>query len=376
MSQRLKFGFPCMRVEAGEKRDFLPEFVAGLVNLGADVMLEEGYGAGEGFSPDDYLKVAPSITFAPHLKVYQQDYILLVRYPSDVELRCLHPGACLITMIHYPTRPERVEFLRSLGLEAISLDSIKDDSGRRVVENLRAVAWNGLEIAFQVLSKTYPAPGFDSPQRGAIRVTQLGSGAVGVNVMQAAIRYGDTGLWQRMASQKVPGVQVEVVDYDLTSIEEIMKPLLSHTDMLVDATQRPDPSVPVIPNEWVAYTPPHAVLVDLSVDPYDCNTSPMFVKGIEGIPQGNLDQYIFTPDDPAFNTIPDCFSAVHRRTVVSCYSWPGIHPVECMEVYGRQLRPLMRNLIEKGGVQGINPNGKFFERALSRALLSNWQKTA
>lgn len=372
IQQPLKFGFPRMHAEAGEKRDLLPEFIAGLVNRGAEVALEEGCGIGMGLTAEDYLRVAPNIKFVAHEEAYQQDYVLLVRCPSDDELRLLHPGACLMTMLHYPTRPDRVEFLRSLKIEAISLDSIKDDSGRRLVEDLRAVAWNGLAAAFSVLRKNYPPPGFESPLREPIHVTQLGAGAVGTHVMQAAIRYGDVALWKSLAAQHIPGVQLVVVDYDTTWCEPIMRALLSKTDILVDATQRPDPTQPVIPNDWVAYLPEHAVLVDLSVDPYDCSKSPMFVKGIEGMPQGNLDQYIFAPDDPAYDAIPDCVPKINRRYSVSCYSWPGIHPKECMEVYGSQLRPLMRTLLEKGGVHNVNPQGKFFERAISRALLSTW----
>jgi alanine dehydrogenase len=114
------------------------------------------------------------------------------------------------------------------------------------------------------------------------------------------------------------------------------------------------------------------VLLDLSVDPYDCNEWPHYVKGIEGIPQGNLDQYVFAPDDPAYNKVPDCIPKAHRRWAASCYSWPGIYPKECMEVYGRQLRPILRNLIEKGGIQNVSPNGHFFERAIARAQFSRW----
>jgi alanine dehydrogenase len=130
--------------------------------------------------------------------------------------------------------------------------------------------------------------------------------------------------------------------------------------------------VPVIPNDWIASLPDHAVLLDLSVDPYDCYTQPAYVKGIEGIPQGNLDQYIFAPDDPVYNNLPVCIPTRHRRYAVSCYSWPGIYPQACMQVYGRQLQPLLRVLFEKGGVGAINHSGSFFERALARGMLSRW----
>lgn len=375
MPERLTVGLPRMRAEAGERRDFLPEFVAGLEKNGARVWLEHGYGSGMGLHEADYREIAPSVIFTAREEVYQQDYVLVVRYPGDEDVLRLRPGACLMSMLHYPTRPGRVKFLRSLGIEAISLDSIKDDSGRRMIENLRAVAWNGIEIAIQTLRSIYPPPGFDHPQRSPIQVTLLGSGSVGVHVVQAAIRYGNSALWQQMAAQGVPGVQVRVIDHDTTPFEKIMSGILSQTDLLVDATQRSEPSQPVIPNDWIAAMPEHAVLLDLSVDPYNCDNTPSLVKGIEGIPQGNLDQYIFPPNDPAFDAIPDCIQTTHRRYTVSCYSWPGIHPKACMQVYGGQLRPIMRTLLERGGYPKTNPRGRFFERAITRAMLSRWHES-
>jgi alanine dehydrogenase len=274
-------------------------------------------------------------------------------------------------MLHYPTRPERVAFLKSLGIEGLSLDSLKDDTGRRLVENLRLVAWNGIEAAFNTLQTTYPnPPGFDNPARPPIRVTLLGAGAVGSHVVSAAIRYGNEELRRDLIQSGIPGVAVTTVDYDLTGNESYMRELLSQTDILVDATQRPDPTRPVIPNKWIGDMPQHAVLLDLSVDPYNCVKDPFYVKGIEGIPQGNLDQYVFTPDDPIYQTLPECIDTNCRRYAVSCYSWPGIHPKACMEVYGRQIRPILHVLIEKGGIQNINPNGRYFERAIARAQLS------
>jgi len=321
---------------------------------------------------EDYRQVAPSVYFASRQEVYQQDIVLILRCPDKNDLSMLRPGACLVSMLHYPTRPQRVEFLRSLGIEAISLDSIKDDSGRRMVENLRAVAWNGIEAAFKVLRNTYPDPGFGSKHRSPIQVTLMGTGAVGSQVVSAATRYGNENLRAKMVAAGIPGVKVVAIDYDITPYEEIMREILTKTDILVDATQRPDPSKPVIHNQWVGYLPQHAVILDLSVDPYNCDSQPFSIKGIEGIPQGNLDRYIFPPDDPEFDNLPDCISTVHRRHTVSCYSWPGIYPRRCMELYGRQIRPILHILIEKGGVQHIDPEGSFFERAIARAMLSRF----
>ena len=43
-----------------------------------------------------------------------------------------------------------------------------------------------------------------------------------------------------------------------------------------------------------------------------------------------------------------------------------------MEHYGKQIQPVMRMLAEKGGVQNINPQGRYFERVIGRGLLSSW----
>jgi alanine dehydrogenase len=371
-NHKITIGLPLMHLEDGEKRSFLPDFVHVLEKCGAEVFLEYGYGTGMELEDSAYSEAAPSVTFVSNREAYQQDIVLVLRCPSDDYLQNLRPESCLISMLHYSTRPKRVRLLRSLSMKSISLDSIKNDSGQRLIENFRAVAWNGLEAAFQVLQSTYPKPGFFSPDRQAIQITLLGAGALGAHTVKAAVHYGSIPLHEKLARENVPGVIVTAVDYDITNHTNIMQGLLSRTDILVDASARVDGTRAIIPNEWLAYLPAHAVILDLSVDPYQQNQGSNYTKGIEGIPQGNLDQYIFTPDDPVYANIPSFVHTEHRRNVVSCYSWPGIHPKECMRVYGQQLHPIMRILLNQGGLNGINPNGRFFERAIGRALLSSW----
>jgi len=44
-----------------------------------------------------------------------------------------------------------------------------------------------------------------------------------------------------------------------------------------------------------------------------------------------------------------------------------------MNLYGNQLRPVMRMLIEKGTTTTIRPKGLYFERIIARAMLSRWK---
>jgi alanine dehydrogenase len=371
MDSQFTLGLGNIHEEKGEIRAFLPAFVQKMSQSYQEIILEEGYGAAMGFTADAYDR-PKNVRFGSTDEVYMQDYVLVLRYPANDYLELMRPGSCLISMCHFSTRPKRREFLHNHQIEAISLDSITDDNGQRLVENLRSVAWNGCEIAFQVLKNNWFKPGFDAPDRGPVKVTILGSGGVGIHAVQASVRYGDPVLWQKYPEKGVPGNIVRVVDYDLTPHEKELTNLLKDSHLLIDSTQRKNPTEIVIPNRLIQYMPPNAVILDLSVDPYDFRRNPYEVKGIEGIPQGNLDQYIFPPNDPAWGKISNKVDTFHRRWVVSCYSWPGIHPRSCMLRYGNQLAPLMRRLATAGGIEKINPGGQYRERALARGMLKFW----
>ena len=365
-------GFPRMMKEQGEKRVFLPEFVQFLAGLGAAVFIEEGYGSRSGFTFDDFHQANNRVQMCSRAEAFQQEVVLMLRSPALEEYHQLLPGASLVSMLHYPTRPKRVMVLEKLGIKAISLDSIVNDLGLRLVENMKAVAWNGLEVAFDELEKC--CPGALRPLGEPIRVLILGTGMVGKHAVDAATKMGNIERNNLSIQNQGPGVVAMTIGRNLAGNLKMMEELLRSTDILVDASQRRDTSQPVICNDWLAWLPGHAIITDLAVDPYTPDTQPPVVRGIEGIPQGDLNQYVFYPDDLNWDrTVPADTPSTHRRTVVSCYSWPGIHPEACMRHYAQQLTPLMEVLLEKG-YDGLSAEGGYFERALERATLRAWQQ--
>lgn len=367
-----RVGLPRLHKEAAERRDFLPTLVEFIGRVGAEeIVIENGYGSGMDIPEREYLQASKGVRLGTLEECLDQDLVVALRCPSDGVLKTLRPGTTLLSMLHFPTRPQRVAMLRDARVRGVSLDEVKDELGQRLVQNMQAVGWNGVRAAFEVLRKQHRR--FDDPGRRPIRVTLMGTGAVGGFAAHAAVRYGNPALRQQFAEKGVPGVEVTLVDYELTSHENYMLTRLEHTDLLIDATQRPDPSHVIVQNDWVAALPQHAVILDLSVDPYDFSVSPPEVKGIEGLPEGNLDQYVFLPDDPAWDALDPHVSRTHRRTALSCYSWPGLEPRKCMEVYGKQIEPVLRVLLERGLDDLDAEKGPYYDRAVARADLARWK---
>jgi alanine dehydrogenase len=362
-----------MHLEAGEHRAFLPCLMAELDEAGAEAMVvEEGYGDGMGVPIDDYLGASAKLRTGTWEECLAQDVVVQVRCPPQEALDLIRPEAILVAMLHYPTRPGRVAMLAQLGIRCVSLDSITDDLDRRLVENMHAVGWNGVRAAFRELARSYRP--FDTPGRRPIRTTVLGAGAVAGHAIQAATRYGDDSVHRRLGSKRVLGVEVTVLDQAVTWDENTMLSRLEQTDVLIDATRRPDSTKPVIPNEWIEALPQHAVVLDLAADPYDFAMSPAHVKAVEGIPQGSLDQYVFAPDDPIYKEMDPRIDTTNRRLAVSCYSWPGVEPRSCMEVYSRQVEPFLRVILEHPIDTWDAVHGPHDERAVARAELGRWRR--
>jgi len=354
------------RAEPGERRAFLPPLIGGLASLDVEVFVETESGAGMGYADDAYAAVSPRVHIVDEATAYRQDIVVVLRAPEG-RYELMRSGAILLSMLHFATRPERVDLLQGLGIEAIALDMVTGDDGRRLVQNLRDVARNGLACAFDALERRWPP--LLSRSRPAVSVTVMGAGGVGKHAIEWAAKCGDEARNERFVREGLPGVEVVVVEQNLAGNEAYFRHRLALTDILVDATARRDTSRPLFPNAWLGFLPDHAIVCDLAVDPYLLDDDPPVVRGIEGIPQGNLDQWEFGPDDPAWDRLPPGIPTANRRTVVSCYSWPGVQPEACMEAYGSQVTPLLKTLIWYGGLPAISPDVSFHGRALWRGSL-------
>lgn len=366
----LTIGFPRMHKEPGEVRDFFPDLMHGLAPVAKGIVIEEGSGSGINIESWQYIEGHSNIRIGSNQDCYDQDIVVQVRSPEKDEFLRMKSGTILFSMLHYSTHPGRIQLMSELGHRPISMDSVVAGDGRRIIENLRDTSWNAVWAGFCALKKTYPA--LADKGRNPIEVVILGAGPVGRFAAEAATKYGDVNLSKEYLKRGVPGVIVHLIGRNMTQDATALKALLKRADMLVDATSRSDPARHIIANHLIGILPKHAVVLDTTVDPYIIDTKPIQVKAIEGIPTGNLDQYEFPPDDPAFDLLPKGVSRDYRRMTVSCYSWPGIKPKKCMETYGRQMLGLLKILLDQSYEKLSLENPNILMRALYRGTLEHY----
>lgn len=366
-------GFPMMHKEINEKRDFLPQFFNMLSKENIDFYLEDGYGSGMNFTHEDYTKMNNKIRFVSNKECYEKDIVVVLRSPEFNEIDYMKRGSILVSMLHYPTRITRVNKLKSKGIIGISMDSLKNDFLERIVVNYTGTSGNGMELAFRELEKDMHD--FNSKDRGIIKVTILGMGMVGLTAAKIAGKYGNSEINEKMKKMGMKGVLVRMLPRNLTSDNSELLKMIRSTDILVDASTRDDPTKYIIKNSLIDEMKEHAIILDLTADPYLTDINPIQVKAIEGIPTGTLDKPVICKnDEEAYNTIPSSVCKKNRRTVVSCNAWPGIKPINCMEVYGKQILPIIKCIGRNNDTFFSEESDDFFVRAIYRATIDFYEK--
>lgn len=359
---KLSLGFPRMHVEPGEKRDFTPSFLRRLsVFSEVTFLLEAGYGSALGFNQIDYLSHVPHLRFASYAEVMGSDLVTVIRAPNADHLHLMNKKSILFSMLHYPTHSLRNNLLKTLSIRGVSMDALIDDFRHRYIQDYDGTALNAMRQAFELWKSLN-----SNATTECIYVTILGTGGLGRIASDLAVHYGGVDFPEN------PPVVVRSLGRNATSQPALVKEIFKNTDILVDATLRQNTQFPIIRNTWLRKLPEHAVIADISADDYDTRLKPAQIKAIEGIPTGSLDKTIFMPNDEAWDAVPDLVSNKHRRPVVSCYSWPGVDPLNCLNKYETQMFPFMELMIKNPDMDFSENSNNPFERALVRGSLDHY----
>lgn len=357
----------------GERRAFLPDFVKALGKFDAEVWIEEGYGALMGFSREDYMRANPRVRVVSHSEAYQADMVIVLKAPSMEELDLMKPGSALISMLHYESRPVRVEKLIKNGIHSFSMDAVANDQLQRLVVTYEQTAWGGVSVALDEMEKR--RADFYSEFRAPYNITIFGMGNLGVLAGRLCTKYFDEKFMERGVLGLVNGALVRYVGRNTAKSKNELRQILASTDLLVDATKRDVFHEYILTNDLIGCLKEEAIILDLTADPYNLLTTPLQGKAFEGLPYGTLEKYVFETDAPEYAAVPASVSTQFRRVTVSCNAWPGVFPEASMKIYGDQLLPFLGVLMLRGAEGISEESADFNERALYRGSMAYFLKT-
>ena len=266
-----------------------------------EVLVEKGAGLGLAIPDTAYIKAGCKM--GSKEEVYGCDLVVRLKEPKIEELRLMHPGAIIMSMMHLRCSEELEKALNQLKLIAIPMDMLKAPTGRRRIEAFEDTGRLGMEYGFKLWGK--------DPATATVKIMGYGNLAAG------AIR---------CAARKFAKLEI-LNKHDLAQMEKH----LPGTDILVDAINRPyrrevEKEPAFVTREMLKLLKPGSVIIDLISNPEN-----------HGIVETMHPTFL---DDPYY-----IVDGIYHS---SLWGWPGLDPEAVTRRYSIQLRPILRNLANKG----------------------------
>jgi len=280
-----------------EKRVILRPQEVEAIAAGHEVLVEKGAGLGIGIGDEEYKKAGARV--ADKKQVYACDLVVRIKAPVEEELKLMRPGSAMMSMMHLRAAPSLAELLKKHRINAIPLEKIRDEFGRRRVEALHETGYLGMEKAFELWGK--------DPEKAAVKV--MGYGNVACGAIQCAAR--------KLA---------KVVVLNKKDIREMEKHIPG-TDILVNGLKWPHEvrgKVILVRKDMLKLFKKGSVILDLIANP--AGQSP-----IETCRPTSLDKISFEVN----GIIHTC-----------CWGWPGLDPVNVSRKYSIQVAPIVKEIAE------------------------------
>ena len=349
-------GIPTEILEREHRVAALPDEVSSYVDMGFEVLVESGAGAGSLHSDDEYAAAGARIVAGAAEVFSAADIILKVKQPhfnaelGRHEAEMIREGALLITFLH-PAAPANHDIIRTLrdrGITSLTMDGIPRIPRALGMDALSSMSlvtgYKSVIMAAAALPRFVPA--FETPigETQPAEFLIIGAGVVGVHAITTARRLGATvkALDIRDTAQaEAARLGAEVVGFDipqevavgeggyadalppdwLDRAQEALVPLVKTADVIITSALVPGEVAPVlITEDMVRSMRPGSVIVDVSVD--------------QG---GNCAL-----------TVPAREVVAHGVTVMGYINIPGSVPVHASWLYGKNMLAIVRNLFKDG----------------------------
>lgn len=274
----MKIGVP-VEIKPDENRVGLtPSGVMDLTKIGHSVFIQQGAGAGSGFTDSDYEAVGARIL--PDIAaIYQTaEMIIKVKEPLPEEYDLIRKDQILFTYLHLASSQKLTEALIRSGAICIAYETVeKSDGSLPLLIPMSEIAGRmAIQEGAKYLEKPFGGKGVllaGVPGVRPGRVLILGGGIVG---MQAA----------KMAAGL--GAQVTVMDINLQRLRQLddllpanvtttfstemnIRNLIPHHDLIIGAIlTKGEKAINIITKDMLKTMDAHTVLVDVAIDQGGC----------------------------------------------------------------------------------------------------------
>ena len=349
-------GIPREILENENRVAALPDAARAYVEMGFEVLVETGAGAGALCADADYERAGATIASDTAALFAKSDLILKVKQPcfnehtGKQEVEMMREGAILIAFLHPAAPPNHdiVRLLRDRNITAFTMDGIPRTSRAQRMDALTSMStvtgYKAVLLAANLFPKLIP---MISTTIGVIRPATfliVGAGVVGLQAIATAKRLG--GVTQAVdiraeAREAAGSLGAKVLGFDvppelaigeggyasalppewLEKEREALAPLVDHADIVILSALVPGEVAPVlITRQMLAAMQPGSVIVDVSID--------------QG---GNCEA-----------TQPGKVAAADGVTICGRLNIPGSMPVHASWLYASNLLEYVRNLFKKG----------------------------
>ncbi|HKK14291.1 MAG TPA: Re/Si-specific NAD(P)(+) transhydrogenase subunit alpha [Gammaproteobacteria bacterium] len=274
----------------GERRvALIPAVAERIVQLGAEVLVQRGAGAGAYF-PDDAYEAARLVDDAAAL-YGEADIVLKVQPPTEDEIGQMREGAALVGSLLPHRHPERVAALRDRRITSFAMELVPRISRAQSMDVLSSqAAVAGYKAALMAADRTARFFPMLTTAAGTIRparVLVIGAGVAGLQAIATAKRLGamveaydvrsatreqvlslgakfvDTGV----KAEGEGGYARELSDEEKRQQQEVLAEHVAQADAVITTAAIPGRESPrIIPASMVQAMKPGAVIIDLAAE--------------------------------------------------------------------------------------------------------------
>ncbi|QQS13819.1 MAG: alanine dehydrogenase [Rhodospirillales bacterium] len=249
-----------------------------LVQAGHQVLVQQGAGAGSGFTDQEYVAAGAHLKPTARTIFDAADMIVKVKEPLDEECAMLRPGQVLFTYLHLAASAKQTALLMQSGSVAIAYETITDSAGGLpLLAPMSEIAGKlSIQAGAAFLEK---ARGGSGVLLGGIagvppgRVVIIGAGVSGSNAARVAFGMGAEVTVLDRSISKLRGID-EAYDGRIKTLVATptgIEGAVLHSDIVVGAVLVPGAPAPrVLSRQILPKMRPGSVVVDISIDQGGC----------------------------------------------------------------------------------------------------------